>query len=66
MQKQFHLNQHSLVLFDPKMRLYQVLPLQTRVDLGAMAMKGYPAFRKVSALLEPLHQIVLFHIQDTH
>ena len=29
-----------------------------RVDLGAMAMKGYSAFPKVSALLESHHQIV--------
>ena len=32
---------------------YQVLPLQARVDLGAMAIKGYSTFPKVSALLEP-------------
>ena len=37
---------------------YQVLPLQTRVDQGAMAMKGYSAFPKAPALLEPHHQIV--------
>ena len=37
---------------------YQVLPLQARVDLGAMAMKGYSAFPKAPALLEPHHQIV--------
>ena len=29
---------HSLVLFDPKIEPYQVLPLRARVDLGAMAM----------------------------
>ena len=37
---------------------YQVLPLRARVDLGAMAMKGYSAFPKAPALLEPHHQIV--------
>ena len=37
---------------------YQVLPLRAREDLGAMAMKGYSAFPKVPALLEPHHQIV--------
>ena len=30
-----------------------MLPLQARVDLGAMAMKGYSAFPKAPALLEP-------------
>ena len=31
------------------------------MDLGAMAMKGYSAFPKAPALLEPQH-----HNQDTH
>ena len=39
--------------------------LHARVELGAMAMKGYSAFPKAPALLEPHHQIVLCHIQDT-
>ena len=42
-----------------------MLPLHARVDLGAMAMKGYSAFPKAPALLEPHHQIVSCHIQDT-
>ena len=42
-----------------------MLPLQASVDLGAMAMKGYSAFPKAPALLEPHHQIVSCHIQDT-
>ena len=42
-----------------------MLPLRARVDLGAMAMKGYSAFPKVPALLEPHQQIVYCHIQDT-
>ena len=36
----------------------QVLPLRTRVDLGAIAMKGYSAFPKAPVLLEPHHQSV--------
>ena len=32
-----------------------MLPLQARVDLGAMAMKRYSAFPKAQALLEPHH-----------
>ena len=44
----------QLVLFNP----YQVLPFQARKDLGAMAMKGYFAFPKAPALLEPHHQNV--------
>ena len=42
-----------------------MLPLQARADLRTMAMKGYSAFPKAPALLEPHHQIVLCHIQDT-
>ena len=45
---------YSLVLFNP----YQVLPFQARVDLGAMAMKGYTTFSKAPVLLEPNYQIV--------
>ena len=37
---------------------YQMLPLQARVDLALMAMKGYPAFPKAPTLLEPHHQIL--------
>ena len=39
-----------------------MLLLLVRVDLGTMAMKGYSAFPKAPALLEPHHQIVLCHI----
>ena len=46
------------VLFDLKIELYQVLLLQVRVTLGAMAMKGYSNFPKAPALLELHHQIV--------
>ena len=42
-----------------------MLPLQAKEDLGAMAMKGYTAFPKASALLEPHHKIALCHIQVT-
>ena len=41
-----------------------MLPLWARVNLGAMAMKGYTAFPKAPAILEPHHEIVLCHIQD--
>ena len=34
-----------------------MLPLRARVDLGAMAMKGYSTFPKAPTLLEPHHQI---------
>ena len=47
----------SLVLFDPKIGPYQLLPLRPTVDVGAMAMKGYSVFLKAPALLEPHHQI---------
>ena len=41
-----------------------MLPLRARVDLGAMAIKGYSAFPKAPVLLEPHHQIVYCHIYD--
>ena len=34
-----------------------MLPLQARVDLGVMAMKGYSAFPKAQALLETHHHM---------
>ena len=37
---------------------YQVLPLWSRVDLRAMAMKGCSVFPKTPASLEPHPQIV--------
>ena len=49
---------YQTVLFDPWIGPYQVLPLGTRVDLGAMAMKEYSTFPKAPVLLEPRHQIV--------
>ena len=55
--KQFSLAQeHSLVLFDPYIGPYQVLPLWARVDLGVMTMKGYSTFPQISGL-EPHHQM---------
>ena len=39
---------------------------QARLDLGAMAMKGYSAFHKAPASLELHHQIVSCHYQGTH
>ncbi len=38
------------VLFDPQIGPYQVLPLRARVNLGAMATKGYSIFPKTPAL----------------
>ena len=49
---------YQTVLFDPKIGSYQVLPLRARVDLEAIAMKGYSAFSKAHALQEPHHRIV--------
>ena len=37
---------------------YQMLPLLTGVDQGAIAIKGYSSFPKAPALLEPHHRIV--------
>ena len=57
--KQFSLAQvHSLILFDPWIELYQGLPLRARLDLAAMAMKGYSTFPIAPALIEPHNQII--------
>ena len=48
----------QLVLFNPYIGPYQVLPFRARVGQEAMAMKGCSAFRKAPALLEPYHRIV--------
>ena len=64
MSKQFYFKQfslayvRSLVLFDPLIEPYQVLPLWIRVDFRAMPMKGHSAFFKAPSLQEPHHQIV--------
>ena len=42
-----------------------MLPRRARVDLGAMAIKGYSAFPKAPALLEPHHLIAQCHNQET-
>ena len=55
-----------LVLFNSKIGPYQVLALRARVDQGKMAVKWCSAFPKAPASLEPHHQIVECHIQDTH
>ena len=46
-----------LVLFNPYDRALSGATTPARVDLGAMAMKGYFAFPEALALLEPHHQI---------
>ena len=45
----------QLVLFNPLIGLYQVLPFRDRVDLGAMSTKKSSVFRKAPASLEPHH-----------
>ena len=47
-----------LVLLNPLIGPDQVLPHWARVDLGAMAIKGYFGFLKAPALLGPRHQTV--------
>ena len=42
---------------------YQVLRRRARVDLEAMAIKGYSVFPKAPALLGPHHQTVKCHIR---
>ena len=70
-QKQFYFEQfslvqvHSLLLCDPSLRPYQTLPLRARVDIETMTIKRYSVFPNAPALLEPHHQIISCHIQDT-
>ena len=42
-----------------------MLSLRDRVDLEAMSIKRYSSFLKIPALLEPHHQIVYCHYQDS-
>ena len=65
--KQFNLACHFFALILNVEQFYlthrydpiRLQSLRARVDLGAMAMKGYSAFPKaLPALLEPHHQIV--------
>ena len=58
MSKQFYFKQFGLVLFDPLIGPYQVLPLRASADLAAMAMKKYSIFSKAPALLEHHHHMV--------
>ena len=46
----------SPTLFAEFSSIYRYEPLRVQVDQGAMAMKGYSAFPKAAALLEPHHQ----------
>ena len=55
----------QLVLFNPQIGSYQVLPFRAWMDLGAMAMKGCSEFPKAPASLEPHYQIVECHMSDT-
>ena len=51
-------SRNTQFLFDPQIGLSQVLPLQARMDRGAMAMRRYSTFPKARALLEPHNQII--------
>ena len=64
--KQFSLSTvYRLVLFNLLIVSYQMLPPRVRVDMKAMAAKGYSEFPKDPELLEPHHQIVKCHVQGT-
>ena len=51
-----------LVHFNPYKGPFQALPPRADMDQRAMAIKGYSAFLKALAFLEPHYQIVLCHI----
>ena len=48
---------YQTVLFDPKIGPYQVITLQTRVDIGVMAVKRFSVIPKASTSLKPHIQI---------
>ena len=54
-----------LDLINPQIRPYHVLPYRARVDLGAMAMKGYSEFPKSLVLLKPF-LILYYYILYKH
>ena len=57
--KQFSLAEiHCLLKFSPEIGPYQVLPLQAKVNLGAIAKNEYSTFPNAPALLKPHNQIV--------
>ena len=48
----------KLVLFNPYIGPYQMLPFRARVDPGEIVLKGFSVFPKAPESLEPDHQIV--------
>ena len=53
-----NLVKHSLVLFEPTIGPYLMLPFRTTVNLGAMAMNRYSVYHKDATSLEPNYSIV--------
>ena len=47
----------TLVLFNPYIGAFHLLPLRVRRDRGEIAIKGYSAFPNDSPFLKPQHQI---------
>ena len=58
MQKTVKSRNHGLVLCNPEIGPLSGATTPARVDLGEIAIKGYSAFPKAPALLEPHYQIV--------
>ena len=56
---------YQTIEFDRYIGHHQVVPLRDRVELGAMAKNSYSTFSIALALLEPYHQMLSSHIQDT-
>ena len=64
--KQFSLAKvHNLVLFDQLIGPYLVLPILTRVDLRAMAVKRYSVFPQSSSITGALPSDCLVSFQDS-
>ena len=54
-----------LVLFNPQIGPYQVLPLRARVDLGAMAMKGYRVLQCIYIYIY-IYIYIIYICSQTH
>ena len=59
MSKQIYFKQFNLVQFDPEIGSYQVLPLQARAHLRAMAIKEYsPKFQNYRSVTITLFRVI--------
>ena len=56
----------QILLFDSMIWPYQMLPIRTNVDLGAMAVDGYSAFPKLQHYWSLIIRLFSVKYQDAH